>query len=266
MMAVTTKLMSRLVQIGAVAAMYGCATQSGAVRERFQREHNCGKADVYSLGASTYRVAGCGYQVTYVCTGGDVYGGWGQQTGITCIRESSSKAPAARGPMKPASKATASAPAREPKVVKRRLGSGKTLIKGSFEMPVGSRFGTVFLSGSPVNDQYEIWFGIRIIASAARAQKCEVRVVANGKRVEIPVADYKHSGGADEFRIRMQVASLAQIGGSRRVIGRICEDDFEMTEDMLATIRKFLVFFEEEVALTESSDDSDKNKPVPTAL
>ena len=58
----------------------------------------------------------------------------------------------------------------------------------------------------------------------------------------------------------MPVEHMIQIGSSQRVVGRICKEDFQMSRQSLETLREFLLSFQEEIVLSDSSGD---DKPSP---
>jgi hypothetical protein len=63
----------------------GCVTGPDLARQRMEADYNCHQSDitVTELPALAYRVQGCGYTATYVCSDG-------KDNRVSCIKEAGS--------------------------------------------------------------------------------------------------------------------------------------------------------------------------------
>ncbi|MBN1655393.1 MAG: hypothetical protein JXA30_16625 [Deltaproteobacteria bacterium] len=218
------------------------------VKKRFQNEYQCSEGIVYDMGASSYKVQGCGHTVTYICSGGDTYGGFGQ-TDIACIKES--------GP--DPSKADGFSGIR---VEKKRNEKGEAILYGKFSVQIGRYRAQVSLRAEPLNNSKNIDFDILIRTYRKTLfADCQLKIVSNGKRVEYNSAEHYKARWDEEIKIKMPLSSLVLFGSGQRVIGRLCDEEFQFTKENIDVVKEFLVYLEEERALNA---DQNEGKPATT--
>lgn len=216
-----------------------CATYEGEVKTRFQNEFECNLDTVSEMGAGTYRVQGCGHTVTYVCSRSPSYTG-GE---VACIKESETQ-----------SFESGNLPGKQ--VEKKRNDKGETMIFGKFRTKVGKYRAEVRLRGEPSKDSEKIEFDVLIRSFKKRLlSKCELKIVSNGKRVEYIGSEHLETRWDEEIRTIMPLSSLVLFGDGQRVIGRLCDEEFQFTKEAVDIVKEFLIYFEEERALNADQNE-----------
>jgi len=71
--------------------------------------------------------------------------------------------------------------------------------------------------------------------------------MVDGEIIEMPEAQYIDKGQLEEMVVEMPLESLVRIASGKRVVGRICTDEFQLSSDRIGIIQEFILRVREEL-------------------
>jgi hypothetical protein len=255
---ISPRLPQRLVFVllALASSLSGCANSRTLLR-RFSADTGCREGgSVQGVGAGAYRVSGCGTVREYLC----LRDGWGR---FRLCRAGDQEATmlASRSP-EPASSGSANGGAAGTGVSRRVHADGYALL----EAGIGGST-RVRVVAAPSRDQERVYLSfIRDNSTKAFPPGCEVKFVADGAAVDMPAAKSESQGRRQELGLQLPVASLAQIAKAQRVVGLLCGNRFELSQQGVGVLRELVVRFQEELVLAGETGSSEGKPSGSTAL
>lgn len=90
-----------------------------------------------------------------------------------------------------------------------------------------------------------VWLGLMISARHEEAA-CEIKVLTDGEPVALPEFTHRAGNQGDEYRGQVASQVIEHLGSATRVVGKICDQRFQLSDADLARVRQFLVMLREE--------------------
>lgn len=215
-------------------AFVGCE-RYGVAKRRFANEYSC-KEDVRvkPLGGRAYRVTGCNQRATYLCSSG------------MCIREADQTEVAVV--MQPAGSSRPPPHLRD-RVVAERQPDGSRVLRAALRSTTMS----MHLQAQPGKDDAITLVGLRVYSRRPIHNGCKLQLMVDGQLLEMGETGYRHATPYEELRSAMSYDALFTLAEGTRVLGRVCSDEFRLSESRLAVVRELVMRIREELAWREQA-------------
>jgi hypothetical protein len=224
--------------------LLGCESSKSMLVRRATYDLSC-RSDQLSLAKldrRTQRVSGCGQVATYVwaCNG----------SACTWVLDGAMQTEEAVAAVEAAER-------EEARIEETRTKEGHKQLK----LFLRGTDWVLYVNATPASDANIATFVWRISGQYA-ANDCEIKLVANGERVEVgsAAAPVSHESSID-YRSSISYASLLQIAKSVRVVGKLCNIELTLTDAQLEKTRELVMRIKETQALDEDPAPSAGPEP-----
>ena len=82
--------------------------------------------------------------------------------------------------------------------------------------------------------------------------------MCHGELVEPPKPTYKNERRYNRYSIRLSIEQLEALAKAGRVAGKVCDTRWTLNSEGMLQVRKFLVQFKEELALSGSAEPEEQ--------
>lgn len=107
----------------------------------------------------------------------------------------------------------------------------------------------VQLRGQPSRDAETVSWALYKKAPPQTLQSCELKMLVDGTLLDLPPPQYESKAFSELLSVKLPFASLVALSSGHRVLGQVCETRFELEDAELASVRKFVLRWKEEVTL-----------------
>lgn len=218
-----------LVSVLSASLALGCsltAVQADTVRGMYAREFQCGQKTVKidEIGGGRYRARGCDRMAMYQCT-----------KELTCFPDERSTAAAQSAP-------APSAPQAEAHVDK--SSKGGTLV--ALDTRLDDRV-MLKLRGLP-EAKHDLQLKIVTSAQDKSLESCDVSLLLNGARMDLPKGKFEHDQEAQSLRVDAAPTLLKELAVAQKLALKTCDFRWSLSREATAEVRHFAELYQQELA------------------
>jgi hypothetical protein len=100
---------------------------------------------------------------------------------------------------------------------------------------------TLVLESDPKEPAAMVALGFVTTVKAAAGEPCAIKLLRDAEPVELGALEHRAAEAAHEYRAEVALTALDQLAAAKRVIGKICEQRFQLGDAHLAQLRDYLL-------------------------